>query len=178
LVVETLVLALVLSTGSSVGSYLHFIVDVQTWVAYELRAYREQAVASKKFDTTLLICNCGEFHGLLDKNGLVEVLMMLGVMEWKEGLSLCSLFEGLLYGATAIELSLLNGLILASLLCVNVGQTEITLLMTTSVTGITCFVYTTFTSTRATKNGTLTIQNDDNTGRAFNVLAEALTKQT
>jgi hypothetical protein len=172
---------------------IHFIVDTQTWLAYEMKAYREKAVACKTFETTMLICNCGVFHGLLDKNGLIDVFLMLALTEWivifKVPMSLCRTLEWLLCGASIVQL-----------MCVHVHTTQMAFayylrdlemgrvgpLLVTTATGGTALLAYGWLSTTATKwnifpliqehryhHDTSTGTGTD-TGRALDALAEVL----
>ena len=99
--------------------------DTLSWTAWQLKCFRASATKGKRFRGSLLICNCGEFHGLFEKDGLLEVLTKLSLAEIELlGIPL-SLIRGLelsLYCAAFVQLLFVNVSALLVLVEVEVAQ--------------------------------------------------------
>ena len=79
-----------------------------------LASFRESVKLERKYETSFLICNCGEFHGTFDRQGLVELAMAIMTLElviFEVPLSLLRLLEVLFLLAVLLQLYLINVLI-------------------------------------------------------------------
>ena len=97
-----------------------FVIDVLWGFYFETHMFRMSVSFERKYETSFLICNCGEFHGMFDKQGMIELVMAVVCFEvvvLGKPLSILRGVELVLLLATWIQLSFVNVMVCALLLC-------------------------------------------------------------
>ena len=87
------------------------IFDVPLLVHFTLVDFRKHVQAERGYDTSFLICNCGEFHGIFDKQTLIDLALTLVCLEVDILGVPCSLLRilGVLFLVTSIiQIFLIN----------------------------------------------------------------------
>lgn len=88
--------------------------------------FRKSVSMERRYDTSFLICNCGEFHGMFDRQGMIELVMAVVCFELVVNGMPFSILRGIelaLFVATWVQLLIANAVICSLLF----GTTDTTL---------------------------------------------------